>query len=337
MAKDYYEILGVPRTASEKDIRAAYRKLARKYHPDVNPKDSRAEAKFKDISEAYEVLKDKDLRAQYDRFGRLGKDWRRMREQPGWAGAAAGRGGPAPGFEDLLGFFRGEAPDLGDLFASMRGGRGRRAAPPTGTDVQADVELTLEEAFRGSTRTITLDVPSPCERCKGTGAISATHPCPACGGLGAVSNHKRLEVKIPAGVAEGSRIRVAGEGAAGPGGVGDLYLLTHIRPHPVYERAADDLHCEMPVTFAEAALGAEVQVPTLNGKVTMRVPAGTSSGQTLRLAGQGMPRLRGSGRGDLYCKLRVVVPRSLTEEERELIARLARLRPENPRQGWGGR
>jgi DnaJ-class molecular chaperone len=306
--KDYYKTLGVSRTATDKEIKKAYRRLARKYHPDVNPGDKDAERQFKDISEAYEVLSDKEKRAQYDRFGHLGDAWRRAQPhgQPGAGGDFAwqtvdfgGAGGEAPGFGDIFEMFFGAGP----------GRAGTRAAPTVrGQDVRQEVEITLEEAARGTQRSVILTTPD--------------------------GKTKRLDVKIPAGVRDGAKVRVAGEGGPGVGGgqPGDLYVIPRIRSHRLYKRENDDLHMELPVTFAEAALGAQVEVPTLWGKVTMTVPPGSSSGRTLRLGGMGMPRLRSDSKGDLLVKLRVMVPKNPTEEERKLIDRLRELRPENPRQ-----
>jgi len=304
--KDYYKILGVGRRASAKEIKQAYRRLARKYHPDVNPGDKDAERKFKEISEAYEALSDKDKRAQYDRFGHLGDAWRRA-PAPGQPGA------PGGDFTWHTADFGGqpEAPGFGDVFEMFFGagpGRGHaRTVTAKGQDLRQEVEISLEEAAGGTQRTAVV-----------TGPDGKT---------------KRLEVKIPAGVRDGAKIRVAGEGGPGMGGgaPGDLYIMPRIRPHPRYERKGDDLHMELPVTFAEAALGGQVDMPTLWGKVTMRVPSGSSSGRTLRLGNLGMPRLHGNGRGDLFVKLRVTVPKNLTDDERRLIERLRELRPENPR------
>lgn len=309
--KDYYEVLGVGRKADEKEIKRAYRRLARKYHPDVNPGDKAAEERFKDISEAYEVLSDKDRRAKYDQFGHLGPGWERAGEQGfgGFGGPQAGQWQQAPPGFDVGGF--------GDLFENLFGGlggartgqRGGMQFRARGQDVEYEVELTLEEAYAGTTRQIALTMPD--------GSVN------------------RLEVKIPAGVAAGSRIRMAGQGGPGMGGgaAGDLFLVVRLRPHPRFERRGDDLYVEVPVTFAEAALGARIEVPTLQGPVTMTVPPGSSSGQLLRLAGMGMPKVRGGGKGDEYVRLRIVVPRNLTDEERRLVEQLASLRTENPRAG----
>jgi len=306
--KDFYKTLGVSRSATEKEIKQAYRRLARKYHPDVNPGNKDAERRFKEISEAYEVLSDQEKRAQYDRFGHLGDAWRRV-QHPG-----AG-GGPDEQVWQTFDFGGGERPGVGDLFEMFFGaGPGRTGARAAATmakgqDLHQEVEITLEEAASGTQRSVVIATPN--------------------------GKTKRLEVRIPSGVREGAKVRVAGEGGPGIGGgpAGDVYIIPHIRPHRLFERKGDDLHTEVAVTFPEAALGAQVEVPTLWGGVAMTVPAGSSSGRTLRLGGLGMPRLRGDGKGDLFVKLRVTVPKHLTDEERSLVERLRQLRPENPRQG----
>jgi|DewCreStandDraft_1066081.scaffolds.fasta_scaffold02209_3 DnaJ-class molecular chaperone len=298
-ARDYYEILGVPRNATEKEIRQAYRRLARKYHPDVNPGDKEAEQKFKEIQEAYEVLSDPEKRAKYDRYGHA------------WRQAEQGFAGPTPDFETPgMGFdFRtfAEEFDLGSLFDRFFGGGGRAGrttwAPPIrGQDIEQPVELSLEEAYHGTTRLI--EVPSP------TGA-------------------RRIEVRIPPGVTDGTRVRVAGEGGPGFAGGprGDLYLVVSIRPHPLFERKGDDLYTEVAVPLYTAILGGEVPVQTLKGRVMLKIPPETQNGRVFRLAGLGMPRLHGSGHGDLYAKVRVVLPTNLTERERALFEELRRLRP----------
>jgi len=298
--KDYYKILGVERGASEKEIKQAYRKVARKYHPDVNPGDKSAEEKFKEISEAYEVLSDKDKRQKYDQFGQF---W----QQAGQPGA----GTPPPGWEEgFQGFnfdmgqggFEGGFGDLFDmLFGQGRTGtrtrenRRRTWTPARGRDVEYEIEVSLEEAFSGATKTFNID-------------------------------GRRIEVKIPQGVKDGSRIRLAGQGEPGRGTErGDLYLIVRMRPHPRFERREDDLYTDISVPYTTAALGGEVEVQTLSGKLNMKVPSGTSTGQTFRLAGQGMPRLRGSGKGDLYARVKVTVPKTLSTRERELLSELAKL------------
>ncbi|MGQ9739217.1 MAG: DnaJ C-terminal domain-containing protein [Armatimonadota bacterium] len=330
--KDYYAILGVPRNATEKEIKQAYRRLARKYHPDVNPGDKSAEEKFKEISEAYEVLSDPEKRAKYDQYGEM---WKYYSEQQQPSGGFSGGGG----WQDLRDFGFG---GLGDLFATLFGeafGRQDTAdtefgAPfATSLDVEYPIEISLEEAYAGATRTLALTLQDTCTQCGGTGAsrtrsgfYTLGQTCPNCHGRGSVPRNKRLEVRIPAGVQEGSKIRLAGEGLTGRGGQrGDLYFIVHIRSHPTFERKGDDLYVEVDVPYTTAALGGEVRVPTMKGRVTMKVPAGTQSGQVFRLAGQGMPRLKGSGYGDLYARARITVPRTLTARERELLQQLAQL------------
>jgi DnaJ-class molecular chaperone len=323
--RDYYEVLGVGRSADDKEIKRAFRRLARKYHPDVNPGDKGAEQKFKEISEAYEVLRDPKKREQYDRFGRAGDFWRR-------AGTGA-PGGPTwqtttgPDF-DFSGY-----GNLDDILEELLIGRGPTVTRRRrGQDVSAEIALTLEEAYRGGFRQVSIPVPQACPSCQGAGLTGEGQACVTCGGRGRSEQVKRLEVRIPAGVQTGSKIRVAGQGMPGGGGErGDLYLIPRISPHRVFERRGDDLHCELPVTYSEAALGAEVEVQTLNGRVRAQLPPGTSSGRRLRLGGKGMPRMRGGGNGDLYARVRIVVPKDLTGEEKELIRRLGELRRDNPR------
>jgi DnaJ-class molecular chaperone len=327
-SRDYYQVLGVGREADEKAIKTAFRRLARKYHPDVNPGDKEAERKFKEISEAYEVLRDPKKRQQYDQFGHLGAGW-----QHAGAGAPGGRGGAGvgPDFD-----FRGFGGGLGDLFEEMLGGRGAgvftQARPRRGRDVRAEIELTFDDAFSGVTREVAVSVGQTCAICQGQGIVGQGSVCAQCGGAGQVERVKRLQIRIPPGVRTGSRIRVAGQGEAGPSGQrGDLFLMAKVAPHPLFKRQGDDLQVELPVTYTEAALGAEIDVPTMNGRVKMKLPAGASSGQRLRLAGRGMPRMRGGGRGDLYVQIKIAVPKNLSQEERDLIARLGQMREEDPR------
>lgn len=330
--KDYYAILGVPRNATEKEIKQAYRRLARKYHPDVNPGDKSAEEKFKEISEAYEVLSDPEKRAKYDQYGEMWKYYSEQQQQPG---GFSGGGG----WQDLRDFGFG---GLGDLFATLFGdafGRGRTAETEFGSvfdaslDVEYPIEVSLEEAYSGATRTLSLTLQDTCQQCGGTGAsrtrsgyFTLGQACPNCHGRGTIPRSRRLEVRIPPGVQDGSKIRLAGEGLTGRGGQrGDLYLIVRMRPHPVFERKGDDLYVEVDVPYTIAALGGEVRVPTLKGNVTMKVPAGTQSGQVFRLVGQGMPHLKGGGYGDLYARVRITVPRTLSARERELLQQLAQL------------
>jgi molecular chaperone DnaJ len=343
--KDYYQILGVPKTADAKAIKQAYRKLARKYHPDQNPGNKAAAERFKEINEANAVLSDPDKRQRYDT---LGPDWERYAAGAGGFGGQPGAQGPG-GYRvhvdqsgDLGGFsefFRTIFGDLGargrpfeDVEFDERGGpfrtsgRGRR-----GGDLETEVEISLEEAYAGTRRTVEFQELGVCGTCGGTGRQGKT-ACPTCGGSGQLPRTNRVEVKIPAGVRDGSRVRAAGEGGAGVGGGtrGDLFLRVHVAPHPLFERREDDLHVELPIAVWEAALGAEVAVPTLRGKVSMKIPPETSSGRTFRLPGYGMPHLRGN-KGDQYVRVRIVVPTGLSSRERALFEELRSLRPTPPR------
>jgi DnaJ-class molecular chaperone with C-terminal Zn finger domain len=325
--KDYYSVLGVNKKASDKEIKTAFQKLARKYHPDVNPGDAGAEERFKEVSEAYEVLSDPEKRKKYDQFG---DQWKAFSQQGGGFPGGAGPGG----FRVDFGGNPGQFADLNDLFATLfaddvfgrggggRGGRmggdpfaGMRGGAPTparGQDVEASLQVTLEEAYHGATRSLSLQVPS--------GRYDLDR-----GGTNATT--RRVEVKVPAGVADGQKIRLSGQGGEGPGGRGDLYLVVKIAPHPAFERKGDDLYVDVPVPYTDAALGGEAKVPTLKGsRLSMRIPAGTQSGQAFRLSGQGMPRLRGGGFGDLYARAKITVPKALSDRERELLEELARLR-----------
>ncbi|MET8163330.1 J domain-containing protein [Streptomyces sp. NPDC005329] len=311
MAHDFYEVLGVPRTADRDEIQRAYRTLARKYHPDVN-KDPQAEERFKDINEAFSVLSDPDQRARYDRFGedfrKIPEDW----EERVGAGAGAGAGsgfrwatGGGPRARYSTAGFGGEGVDVEDLFGSLFGGAGRTRVP--GANQEAELPLTVEEAYRGGRRTVTLAGPG---------------------------GQRRYQVDVPPGTIDGQRIRLAGEGGRGSGEdapAGDLYLRVRIQPHPEFRLDGRDIHVRLPVTPWEAALGATVPVPTPSGataKVT--VPAGSSSGRRLRLRGEGMPGPRGAN-GDLYAELRIMVPPRLSDRERELLEELATVSSFDPR------
>ena len=309
--KDYYRILGVDRNATEKEIKQAYRRLARKYHPDVNPGDKEAEERFKEINEAYEVLSDPEKRRKYDQLGASWQQWQRMGGNPRDFDWSQWFSREWPG-----GRVHVEYGDLGDLFGegifsdffrAIFGDVGTRprarwweARPryARGQDYEQPVEITLEEAFRGTKRVLEKD-------------------------------GRRLEVTIPPGVKTGSRVRIAGQGGPGIGGgrPGDLYLKVTVLPHPIFERRGDDLHCEVPVDLYTAVLGGEVRVPTLEGDVMLKIPPGTQGGQTFRLRGKGMPNLRNPRqRGDLYVKVQVQVPQNLSQRERELFRELAKRR-----------
>lgn len=328
--KDYYTILGVGKNASAKDIKSAYRKLARKYHPDVNPGDTTAEAKFKEINEAQAVLTDPEKRKKYDT---LGPDWEKRYApsgQPGAGGYTYTSGAGAADFSDFFETLFGQGGgttqqtggfefDLGSMF-----GRNRSRPAETaqrGGDVEQPVDVTLAEAFAGVERGFTIQQPQPCPTCKGSGLVK-DQLCPTCGGTGSVPRTKRLDVKIPAGVRDGSRIRVQGEGNPGTP-PGDLFLLIHVLPETGFRREGDDLHTAADVPVTTLVLGGEVPVRTLNGRLTARVPVGSQNGRTLRLGGQGMPALRGGQRGNLYVKLNAVLPTQLSEEQRTLFEQLA--------------
>jgi DnaJ-class molecular chaperone len=344
--KDYYKTLGVDKTADDRAIKQAYRRLARKYHPDLN-KSKGAADRFKEINEANEVLSDPEKRRRYDA---LGPDWQRYAQTP-----PGGPGGPFPGGYRVE--YSGDAGDLGgfsDFFRTIFGDLGARQAPmgdedvlgafgrrrrPTrsrGEDVHASVQISLEDAFQGARRTIVLDAEEPCATCRGAGHIDG-RPCPTCGGRGWQPVRRTLEVRIPAGVKTGSRVRVTGEGAGGAARTdrGDLYLTVTVADHPLFERRGDDLHLELPVTVPEAALGTTIDVPTLKGKVSMKVPPATSSGRTFRLPGYGIPHLKGGGSGDQLVRIKIVLPASLAERERALYEQLKGLRMDNPRAYMG--
>jgi molecular chaperone DnaJ len=329
-AKDYYNILGLSRSASDKDIKQAYRKLARKYHPDVNPGNKAAEEKFKEINQAYEVLSDAEKRKKYDQFGE------------GWEHAdqftrAGGQGPGGAGF-DFSSFNFGGAPggtrftgagSMDSIFEELfTGSRGRRPQPRRGQDIEHAVEISLEEAFSGTSRILSLQSDELCPTCGGTGRLQRA-VCATCRGTGALPRVRQLEVKIPAGVKTGSRVRIAGQGGPGRGGpAGDLFLLISVLPHASFERQDDDLITVVPLPLTTAMLGGKVAVTTLKGRLELKGPAETQNGRTFRLTGQGMPHLGKAGRGDLLAKINVVLPLKLSVEEKELFTRLKSLREE---------
>jgi molecular chaperone DnaJ len=339
MAKDYYSALGVKKDASQKEIKAAFRKLARKYHPDVNPNDKSSEERFKAINEAHDVLSDPEKRAKYDRYG---ENWEQaeafekaraqhgngrpggysetfhfdindlLRQQAGRGGSA--RGGPA-GF------------DFSDMLGGIFGG-GRARGPMRGQNVEYATEVTLEEAYHGTTRVLHLQGEEPCPTCGGSGEIAGA-VCHNCQGAGAVMTSRRLEVKIPSGARDGTRVRIAGEGSPGMGGGprGDVYVVVKVRPHPRFERKGDDLVEEVAVPVEDAVLGGEVHVQTIAGKrIAMKVPPLTQSGRQIKLKGLGMPKLDGKSHGDLYAKVRIVIPEEISDRERELFEQLREAR-----------
>ncbi len=336
MSADYYQVLSVPRSATDKDIKAAFRRLARKYHPDVNPGDKTAEAKFKEINEAYEVLSDSEKRRLYDTYG---ENWRHA-DQFSKAGASgpgqgpfqwSARTGPRADFEQggVTFGFGGMMDDVLEEVLGRRSGRtgARTARTRRGSDVEQPVEVTLEEAYAGTTRVLELSRGDVCATCGGSGVLYGA-VCAACRGSGTLPRVRRLEVKIPQGVTDGSRVRVRGEGNPGVmrGAPGDLYLVVTVRPHERFQRKGDDLYVDIPVSLDDAVLGGEVEVRTLKGRVALNVPPETQNGQSFRLAGQGMPHLGGGGSGDLFARVQVVLPRGLSDRDREIFQELRRLR-----------
>jgi molecular chaperone DnaJ len=351
--RDYYEVLGVARSATEQEIKSAYRKLALKFHPDRNPGDKVAEEQFKEAAEAYAVLADTDKRHMYDRFGHAGL-----------GGAATGGFDPTvfTGFEDILG-------GLGDIFGfgDVFGGGRRRGGPQRGADLRYDLEISFEEAAKGTEASIQIPRPETCETCHGSGAAAGsspvtcpqcqgrgqlryqqgfftvartcgqcrgsgsviTKPCATCRGAGRVQQEKKLSVRIPAGIATGQRLRLSGEGEAGPGGgpSGDLYVVVHVQEHPFFQRDGNDLYCEIPLNFTTLALGGEIQIPTLDSKEAFTIPAGTQTGSTFRIRGQGMPDVSGRGRGDLLMTVKVSTPKKLSKEQRKLLEQLSETLP----------
>jgi molecular chaperone DnaJ len=353
--RDYYQVLGVQRDATDQHLKSAYRKLALKYHPDRNPGDREAEERFKEAAEAYAILADKDKRSLYDRFGHAGV-----------AGAGAGAGfdpNVFVGFEDIFG-------SLGDLFGfgDIFGGRRRRGGPQRGADLRYDLEISFEESAEGTETVLQIPREETCETCKGSGAAPGSspevcsqcrgsgqirfqqgfltvarpcsncrgtgkvisRPCQACRGVGRVGRERKVTVKIPAGIANGQQLRMYGEGEHGTAGgpPGDLYVVVHVQEHSLFHREGDDLYCEVPVTFPTLALGGTVHVPTLKGQEPIDVPAGTQTGARFRLRGKGMPSVSGRGHGDLYVIARASVPKKLTREQKHLLEELAKTMPQ---------
>lgn len=343
--RDYYEILGVDKSVSEKDLKKAYRRVAMKFHPDRNPDDKTAEAKFKEANEAYEILSDPQKRAAYDNYGHAGVD------QNGGFGGGGGFGGE--GFSDAF----------GDIFGDIFGGGGRRSrGPAPGNDLQYNLDLDLEQAVKGAE--IKIEIPTlvhcdtcdgsgakkdskvntcttcngmgqvrmqqgffavqqACPHCQGKGKIIAD-PCNTCHGQGVKKERKTLNVKVPPGVDNGDRIRLSGEGEASPEGgpTGDLYVSISVRPHRLFQREGRNLHCEVPISFADAALGGELEVPTLDGKVKLKIPSETQSGKMFRLRGKGVKPVRGGMVGDMLCRVMVETPVNLTKKQKELLKEL---------------
>ena len=339
--RDYYEVLGVARNASDEDLKKAYRRCAMKHHPDRNPGDASAEAAFKECKEAYEVLSDGGKRRMYDQHGHSAFEH----------GMGGGNAGPGFGGADMGDIF-------GDIFGNIFGGGARQQGPRRGADIGYVMELDLEDAVAGVEKRIEIPTLANCEPCKGSGSADGKvetcatchgrgqvrmqrgpfqmqapcphcsgtgktipNPCPHCDGNGRVEDEKTLSVKIPAGVDNGDRIRLAGEGEAGPAGApaGDLYVEVRVRPHDIFARDGDDLHCEVPIRISQAALGDSVRVPTLHGEAEVRIPAETQSGKVFRLRDKGVKSVRSRAPGDLYCKVAVETPVNLTTEQRELL------------------
>ena len=331
--KDYYQVLGVKRDASEKEIRAAFRKLARQHHPDVNKDDKQAEARFKEVNEAHEVLSDPEKRKMYDRFG---ADWQRYQQAQGggqgggqdfsqWftGGRPGAGGGQRAEYRDF-----GDGGEFSDFFETLFGGqrRGRNGSggpiPRRGEDQEVEVEVTLEEADAGTTRIVNLQTTSVCPTCGG-GGVKDHRRCPTCGGGGFTAQNRRLEARIPAGVADGARIRLSGQGGSGAAGgpSGDLYLRVRLLPHKQFEREGSDLRTTVDVPLYTAILGGEIAVPALGTRLSLRIPPETQNGKVFRLRGKGLSSGRDT-RGDLLARINVVLPTGLTEEQRELFARL---------------
>ncbi len=364
MSQEYYKILGVDKNSSDDEIKKAYRKLARKYHPDVNPNDPEAEKKFKEISEAYQVLGDKTKREQYDRFGASGYQY----------GQGQGFPGGAEGFN--VGFDFNGGGGLGDIFDMFFGGGKKNAGHPRsrrtrGDDIHITIRLSFDEAFHGIEKQISYQgfntcsdcggngispnsSAGPCNQCGGTGQVnigrgpfsisqtcpacngtgtSAGAPCSKCHGKGNVPAQKRISVKIPAGVDNGSKIRLPGKGYPGSPGMpaGDLYINTQVENNPLFERKGSSLYIDIPITFVEAALGTRIEIPTPEGKSSMKINEGTDSGKTFRLRGKGFPSLHSRGRGDLYVRIKVVTPKNLKKSDKDLLHDFAKQHPEDPR------
>ncbi len=324
--KDYYKILGVGKGASQDEIKKAYRKLARKYHPDTNKDNPAAEDKFKEVGEAYEVLKDPEKRKKYDQ---LGANWKQY-QNAGWPGGGGQQsytydfggqgfnvgdlGGSFSDFFEMFfgsraggagsGFQTGRGQQTGGFGTGFRNSRGARTAQAKGQDLQSDISITLREAYYGTQRSIRV------QKEKGS---------------------RTVNVKIPKGIKDGGKIRLTGEGAAGRGASGDLYLVVNISKHPFFTRKGDDLYCEVPVNIKEALYGAKIDIPTFEGRVLAKLPPKTQSGKTLRLKGKGMPRLKGSGKGDLYAKVKIMLPENLTGEQKKYLDDFAKTYNENPR------
>jgi molecular chaperone DnaJ len=374
MAKeDFYKVLGVRRDSKEAEIKKAYRRLARKNHPDVNPGDKSAEERFKRIQEAYDVLSDPKKRAMYDKYGFYSENFKEPPPGTQWRGAGGAGGGA--GF-DFSGFdfegASGEGGSFGEIFSELFGGaqRARASGPAKGEDIEHHMNISFMEAIQGLSTRLVISRTEPCSTCQGTGADRSKGqqvcphchgtgkesrargimrfsspcrvcggsgktgvPCSACGGSGRTPVQDTVTVRIAPGVDNGFRMRVPGKGHAGRGGSppGDLYLVISVRPHPFFTRQGNDIHCVLPITVTEAALGTKVEVPTVDGRTLLRIPPGTQTGQKFRLRGKGAPSLRGEVRGNQIVEVRIIVPRVADERSKEILRELARLNPEDPR------
>lgn len=357
--RDYYEVLGLKKGASEEEIKRAFRKLAMKYHPDRNSGDKDAEEKFKEVNEAYEVLSNKDKREKYDRFGHAGVD-----PNAGFGSGASGFG--FGGIDDIIDMFTGGFSGFSGFRSGASGG-GRRGGPARGRDLQKYISISFEEAAFGAEKTISITKPVRCKSCGGEGAKKGTekrqcpkcggtgqvyrtqetafgtfntqttcpdcggkgyiidNPCPDCGGTGVVTKTIKIDVKIPEGVDTGTVIPIRGQGEPGPnnGPAGDLYIVLDVRDHELFDREGADLHLDFPISFDQAALGDEVVVPTLDGKVSLKIPAGTQTGTVFRLRGKGIKKLRSSRYGDLYVNVNVEIPRKLNSKQKQAIKKMA--------------
>ena len=333
--KDYYEVLGVKRDASDEQIRQAYRKLARKHHPDVNPGDKIAEDKFKEINEANEVLSDPEKRKRYDQLGPNWKNGAEFTPPPDW-------GRVNVQFDDLGSMFSGGG--FSDFFETLFGGgktsgpadhrrRGTRSRSGRGQDAEAEMEISLEDAHGGGRHRITLQGTRTCSACGGKGTTSGGVVCTVCRGAGYVLHPKTIDVNSPPAAREGSVIKVSKHGQGGASEPGDLFIKLKIKPHPIFTVSGDDITAEVPISASEAVLGSTIEVPTIEGKAEVKVPAGSQGGQRLRLRGQGLNK-RGGGRGDLYVRLKVVVPTHPTDREKELYRELSGVSHFNPRAGF---
>lgn len=373
--EDYYTTLGVKRGASDDEIKKAYRRLARKHHPDVNPGDKVAEDKFKQISEAYDVLSDPKKKEVFDKFGSYSENLR----------DAASKGASPGGFDFNWGDYTasggagaGGGPSIKDIFSDMFSGSGSarpssQAKLQRGADIELPISLTFEDAINGTTKTISVRRHDTCARCSGTGESAGTPatcmtcngngkvsggggffsfdqtcpeckgtgkrrpPCNECFGRGTKPANETVTIRIPAGVDTGSRVRAAGKGEAGKRGgqTGDLFIITNVAPHPVFTRKGDNIECVIPVTLTEAALGAKIEVPTVSGKAQLRIPPGTQSGQRFRLREKGAPSLRSNHRGDQYVEVKITLPKIIDEDSKELLRQFAKRNPDNPRGAMG--